>query len=118
MGGESPPSEVQAGTTQKSSEKANSDDDVEVPELARGRRLEEATCLRISRIEKALALKKDLTTEERRSLRSRKNTANFRERRKQAREQKHFLEVELEIVLNAVSSHYSGGLRTLEISQT
>jgi len=47
---------------------------------------------------------------ERRSLRARKNTANFRERRKIANELKHFHTVELDAILNYLiekgSCHY------------
>lgn len=75
-----------------------------MPSLARGRKLTEAACLRISRIEKVLANREDLTKAERRSLRARKNTANFRERRKKAAELKHFLNVELDAIQNAVST--------------
>ena len=83
-----------------------SDDDEEgssVPSLARGRKLQEAACLRITRIEKVLATRTDLSMAERRSLRARKNTANFRERRKIAQELKHFHTVELDAILNYVS---------------
>lgn len=74
-----------------------------MPSLARGRKLQEAACLRITRIEKVLATRTDLSMAERRSLRARKNTANFRERRKIAQELKHFHTVELDAILNYVS---------------
>ena len=80
------------------------EEDNEVPSLARGRKLTEAACLRISKIEKVLASRDDLSKAERRSLRARKNTANFRERRKKAKELKYFLSVELDVVHNVVSA--------------
>jgi len=92
---------------QSNLEASNSDNDDEeessVPSLARGRKLSEAACLRITRIEKVLATRNDLSIAERRSLRARKNTANFRERRKIAAELKHFHTVELDAILNCVS---------------
>lgn len=73
-----------------------------MPSLARGRKLQEAACLRITRIEKVLASRTDLSMAERRSLRARKNTANFRERRKIANELKHFHTVELDDIMNCL----------------
>lgn len=81
------------------------DEESSVPSLARGRKLQEAACLRITRIEKVLASRTDLSMAERRSLRARKNTANFRERRKIANELKHFHSVELDAIMNCVSTH-------------
>ena len=78
-----------------------------MPSLARGRKLQEAACLRITRIEKVLATRTDLSMAERRSLRARKNTANFRERRKIAQELKHFHTVELDAILNYVSEIFT-----------
>ena len=78
-----------------------------MPSLARGRKLQEAACLRITRIEKVLATRTDLSMAERRSLRARKNTANFRERRKIAQELKHFHTVELDAILNYVSEVFT-----------
>ncbi len=83
------------------------DDEIEIPEQARGRRLEEATSLRIRKIEHALNLRSDLSETERRLLRSRKNTASFRERKKQASQLKYFLDIELDLILEQVSSKSS-----------
>jgi hypothetical protein len=66
--------------------------------MARGRRMQQSACLRISKIEKVLATRSDLTKAERRALQSRKNTANFRERKKKASELKHFLNIELDAI--------------------
>ena len=85
---------------------SDDEEDNEVPSLARGRKLTEAACLRISKIEKVLANRDDLTKEERRSLRARKNTANFRERRKKAQELKYFINIELDVIQNAVSQNF------------
>ena len=63
--------------------------------MARGRKQKQAACLRISKIEKVLATRSDLTKAERRALQSRKNTANFRERRKKELELKDFLNIEI-----------------------
>lgn len=82
------------------------DDEVEIPEQARGRRLEEATSLRIRKIEHALNLRSDLSETERRLLRSRKNTASFRERKKQASQLKYFLDIELDLILEQVSTTF------------
>ena len=74
-----------------------------MPKQARGCRETEATSLRVKHIEDALNFRTDLTMAERRSLRSRKNTANFRERRRQACNQKQFYEVEIDLVIQEVS---------------
>ena len=54
--------------------------------MMRGRKHQQAASLRISKIEKILTTRTNLTKSERRSLQSRKNTANFRERKKRAKE--------------------------------
>lgn len=81
------------------SKSESEDEESSVPSLARGRKLQEAACLRITRIEKVLATRTDLSMAERRSLRARKNTANFRERRKIANDLKHFHTIELDTIL-------------------
>lgn len=88
------------------SEGSPSDDSLIIAQKGRGSRKNQASCLRIARLERALAVRKDLTQEERRSLRHRKNTANYRERQKAAFEQKYFMNFELDFVLNAVSVLY------------
>lgn len=75
-----------------------------MPKQARGCRETEATSLRVKHIEDALNFRTDLTMAERRSLRSRKNTANFRERRRQACNQKQFYEVEIDLVIQELKS--------------
>lgn len=70
---------------------------------ARGRHQSQAASLRISKIEKILSQRTDLTKQQRRKLQSRKNTANFRERQKNTNKLKHFINVELDAILNAVS---------------
>lgn len=114
----------QKDSDQKATKKTNQDDaasnsdeeEDSVPSLARGRKLSEAACLRITRIEKVLATRNDLSVAERRSLRARKNTANFRERRKIASELKQFQTVELDAILNTVSpSAFSIGARSVKI---
>ena len=79
----------------QSSGKHISDNEEKSEIMARGRKQKQAACLRISKIEKVLATRSDLTKAERRALQSRKNTANFRERRKKALELKHFLNIEI-----------------------
>ena len=70
---------------------------------ARGRHQLQAPGLCISRIEKLLAKRKDLTQQQRRRLQSRKNTANFRERQKNTFKLKAFLNFELDLIINQVS---------------
>ena len=70
---------------------------------ARGRHQSQAASLRISKIEKILSSRTDLTKQQRRKLQSRKNTANFRERQKNTIKLKHFINYELDAILNSVS---------------
>ena len=70
---------------------------------ARGRHQSQAASLRISKIEKILSSRTDLTKQQRRKLQSRKNTANFRERQKNTIKLKHFINFELDAILNSVS---------------
>ena len=70
---------------------------------ARGRHQSQAASLRISKIEKILSSRTDLTKQQRRKLQSRKNTANFRERQKNTNKLKHFINIELDAILNSVS---------------
>ena len=60
--------------------------------------------LRISKIEKVLAKRKDLTQQQRRRLQSRKNTANFRERQKNTIKLKLFINYEIDAIVNSVST--------------
>ena len=60
----------------------NEGSDASVPSMKRGRNQVISARLRISKIEKALARRDDLSIDERRSLRARKNTAKHRERKK------------------------------------
>lgn len=71
---------------------------------ARGRHQSEAATLRISKIEKILSKRTDLTRQQRRKLQSRKNTANFRERQRNSNKLKVFLTYELDAIINAVST--------------
>lgn len=73
--------------------------------MSRGRKQKISARLRVSRIEKALEKRHDLSIEERRSLRARKNTANHRERKKQADLLRHFYDVELDEILSTVSEN-------------
>ena len=57
----------------------------------------------ISRIEKVLSKRKDLTKQQRRRLQSRKNTANFRKRQKNSMKLKVFLNFEIDAIINQVS---------------
>ena len=63
------------------SDSYNDDDNVRIS--SRGQKNLEAPVLRVARFERILASRSDLTKEERNSLRSRKNTAIFREHKKQ-----------------------------------
>ena len=67
---------------------------------ARGRHQFQDVGLRISKIEKMLAKRKDLTQQQRRRLQSRKNTANFRERQKNTLKLKLFINYEIEAIIN------------------
>ena len=71
---------------------------------ARGRHQFQAVGLRISKIEKVLAKRKDLTQQQRRRLQSRKNTANFRERQKNTIKLKLFINYEIDAIVNQVSA--------------
>ena len=71
---------------------------------ARGRHQSLAATLRISKIEKILSKRTDLTRQQRRKLQSRKNTANFRERQKNTNKLKVFINFELDIIINTVSA--------------
>ena len=62
-----------------------------------------AASLRIFQIEKKLFKKKDLSKKQRRALQARKNTAIFRERKRQAMAYRHLFEVELDLIHNKVS---------------
>lgn len=100
------PADCNRSNPEEMSKSDDDDEDSSVPSLARGRKLQEAACLRITRIEKVLATRTDLSMAERRSLRARKNTANFRERRKIASDLKHFHTIELDAILNYVSFRF------------
>jgi hypothetical protein len=66
-----------------------------------------ASSLRVSKIERILSSRDDLTRQQRRKLQSRKNTANFRERQKNQNELKNFLGYELDAIQNAVSTIFT-----------
>ena len=74
---------------------------------ARGRHQSQAASLRISKIEKILSSRTDLTKQQRRKLQSRKNTANFRERQKNTNKLKYFINYELDAIVNTVSHFLS-----------
>lgn len=72
------------------------DSDREVLESkARGRHQLQDANLRIKKLETILKFRKDLTKQQRRKLQSRKNTAIFRERIKNAQRQKEFITIDL-----------------------
>lgn len=96
------PINASAAKKENGAESEESVDGDEADIISRSRKRQLATSLRISKIEKILATRNDLSKVERRSLQSRKNTANFRERRKRAAELKHFLNVELDLIQNAL----------------
>jgi len=82
----------------ESSEEEQSENDAQVFERKGPRKQQQAVSLRVIKINKLLAKRSDLTKEERRLLQCRKNTATFRERRLRNAEQKHFFEIELDII--------------------
>lgn len=78
---------------------------------ARGRHQSEAASLRISKIEKILSKRTDLTRQQRRKLQSRKNTANFRERQRNTNKLNMFINYELDAIINMVSTCLCKGKR-------
>lgn len=85
-------------------EKELSDGDNELIIMSKGHKGLQDVSLRVSKIERILETRTDLTRAQRRSLQSRKNTANFRERKRRAEEIRRFFTVEIDAVQNIVST--------------
>ena len=98
--------QAQTGQTGKADVVSDDDDEKSEDNLlmskARGRHQSQAASLRISKIEKILSKRTDLTMVQRRKLQSRKNTAHFRERQKNSAKLKEFIHVELDMILEMV----------------